>query len=177
MSWGPQAVFGVLFRGCIVHLPLVMSARHLCWSSIVHQWLEWRCDGLDREITMVSHAGTPATTTNTHPPENCKGKLKFQGTTLTPSWTALQWWRQAWPPACFGMQAGTERRMGPHLRGKTFLWHFCCYYYLNQLILISVNVTESLYEQKTNPLVMFAELILFWHFFLFLPHALIHMLA
>lgn len=62
--------------------------------------------------------------------------------------------------------------MGLHLRGKTFWWHFC-YYYLNQLNLISVNITESLHEQKTNPLVMFAELI-FWDRLFFTPCINLH---
>lgn len=72
-------------------------------------------------------------------------------------------WQASW---CWEEDGTTSQR-------KDILMAFCCYYYLNQLILISVNVTESLHEQKTNPLVMFAELIFFFGR-LFLPHAPIH---
>lgn len=64
--------------------------------------------------------------------------------------------------------------MGLQLRGKIFWWHLCCYYYLKELILISANVTETLREQKTNPLVIYAELISIFLADFFLYYAPIH---
>lgn len=105
LSWGLQAVFRIVFLGCIMHLPLVISGRlcwsrleDLCWSSIVRQWLVWHCDGLGRETAVVSHTGTQATRRNIQPSENCKGRFNLQETTPIPSWTAFQWYWQAWPP-------------------------------------------------------------------------------
>lgn len=118
-----------------------------------------------------------------HLPEICKGRINFQATAPPPSWSALQQCRQAWPQKVQLHSSlwqvpenlsGAERRMGLQLRGKTFWWHLCCYYYLNQLILVSANVTERVHEQRTIPMVIYVELISIFLADFFLHCAPIH---
>lgn len=90
LSWGLQAVFGNVFRGCTMHLPLVVSPGFVCWSSAVYQWF----------VRQKKHSNFLCWPQNTplHLPEICKGRLNFQKMTPLPSWAAPLQCRQAWPP-------------------------------------------------------------------------------
>lgn len=133
LSWGLQAVFGNVFRGCTVHLPWVISSRFVCWSSAVYQWFVWQCDGLGRKITLISCAGLkkpPCTFQRSSRVDLIFRKLLLLPTELPSNSAGRLGPRKVLLHSSLWQESSFWEEDGATAQRKDILMHLCCYYYL-----------------------------------------------